>query len=59
MEELLLRALLISDELDVINQENVDLPKAGAERIRSTLLNSKDELVGEGFASDVQDATLR
>ena len=58
VEELFLRALLISNELDVVNKENVDLPETLAERVRCTLLNSKDELVREGFAGDVQNAAL-
>ena len=59
VEELLLRPLLVGDELDVVDEEEVDPPVAGAELVDLALLDRGDELVGELLAGRVDDALAR
>ncbi len=59
VEELLLRPLLVRDELDVIDEQQVDAPVARPEVVEATLLDAGDELVGELLAGDVDDALAR
>ena len=51
MEELFLRPLLVRDELDVVDEQQVDPPVAGAELVDLALLDAGDELVGELLAT--------
>ena len=53
VEELLLRALLVRDELDIVDQKDVDLAVAAAELVDPALLDAGDELVGELLAGRV------
>ena len=59
VEELLLRPLLVRDELDVVDEQQVDPPVAGAELVDLALLDRGDELVGELLARRVDDALAR
>ena len=59
VEELLLGPLLVGDELDVVDEEQVDPPVAGAELVDLALLDRGDELVGELLAGRVDDALAR
>ena len=59
VEELLLRPLLVGDELDVVDEQQVDAPVAGAEVVDAPLLDAGDELVGELLAGGVDDALAR
>ena len=59
VEELLLRPLLVGDELDVVDEEEVDPPVAGAEVVDLALLDRGDELVGELLGRGVDDALAR
>ena len=59
VEELFLRPLLVGDELDVVDEEEVDPPVAGAEVVDLALLDRGDELVGELLARRVDDALAR
>ena len=59
VEELLLRPLLVRDELDVIDEQQVDAPVAGPEVVDAALLDAGDELVGELLAGDVDDPLAR
>ena len=59
VEELLLGALLVGDELDVVDEEQVDLPVARPEVVDATLLDAGDEVVGELLARGVHDALAR
>ena len=55
MEELFLRALLARDELDVVDQQKVDGPVAGAELGGPVVADRVDELVGEALGREVGD----
>ena len=55
MEELFLRALLARDELDVVDQQEVDGPIAGAELGGPVVADRVDELVGEALGREVGD----
>ena len=59
VEELLLRPLLVGDELDVVDEEQVDAPVARAELVDRALLDARDELVRELLARGVDDALAR
>ena len=59
VEELFLRPLLVGDELDVVDEQQVDPPVAGAELVDLALLDRGDELVGELLAGRVDDALAR
>ena len=59
VEELLLRALLVGDELDVVDEEQVDAPVARPELVDRALLDAGDELVGELLARGVDDPLAR
>ena len=59
VEELLLGALLVGDELDVVDQEEVDAPVAGPEVVDPALLDARDELVRELLAGGVHDLLAR
>ena len=59
VEELFLRPLLVGDELDVVDEQQVDAPVAGAEIVDLALLDRRDELVGELLAGGVDDALAR
>ena len=59
VEELFLGPFLVRDELDVVDQEQVDPPVAGAEVVDLALLDRRDELVGELLARRVDDALAR
>jgi hypothetical protein len=53
VEELLLRALLAFEELDVVHQEDVGGPEAPVEPGDGAALEGGDELVHELFGGDV------
>ncbi len=59
VEELLLGALLVGDELDVVDEQQVDAPVARPEIVDLALLNAGDELVRELLAGRVDDALAR
>ena len=59
VEELLLRPLLVGDELDVVDEEEVDPPVARPEVVDPALLDAGDELVGELLAGGVDDLLAR
>ena len=59
VEELLLGPFLVGDELDVVDEEEVDSPVAGAEVVDLALLDRGDELVRELLAGGVDDALAR
>ena len=55
VKELFLRRLFAGEELDVVDQQDVDLPVPVAEFRRPVILQCDDELVGEFLARDVHD----
>ena len=59
VEELLLGALLVRDELDVVDQQQVDPTVARPEFVDLALLDARDELVGELLGRRVHDALAR
>ena len=59
VEELLLRPLLVGDELDVVDEEEVDPAVAGPEVVDAALLDARDELVRELLARRVDDPLAR
>jgi hypothetical protein len=54
-EELLLRAVFVGEELDVVDEQHVGLPVALAETHQRIVLDGIDKVVREGFTSDVDD----
>lgn len=58
MEELLLRCLLASNELNIVEQENVDIPKGLSEEVEVFGLKTVDELVDELFRREVDSADV-
>ena len=59
VEELLLRPLLVGDELDVVDEEEVDPSIACPELVDLALLDRGDELVGELLGGRVDDLLAR
>ena len=59
MEELLLGAFLALQELDVVHQEDVDVPVAALERHFTVVTQAVDEVVGELFGGYVTDPHAR
>src|SRR5438477_12871181 len=59
VEELFLGPFLVSDELDVIDEQKVDPPIAGPELVDLALLDRGDELVGELLARRIDDPLAR
>ena len=59
MEELFLRALLVGEELNVVDEQHINLAEARTERLSAALLNARDELIRERFTGDVKHLTLR
>ncbi len=59
MEELLLRALLACDELDVVDEKQVDAAIAVAEQRHLVLADGVDQFVRERFGGDVLDGQVR
>src|SRR6266545_449651 len=59
MEELLLRALLARDELDVVDEKQVDRPILGAELGRAVVPDGIDQVVGESLRGEVHEAEMR
>ena len=55
MEELLLRPLLAGDELDVVDEQEVDVPVAPPKLRRAVVADRVDQLVGEPLGGDVDD----
>ena len=53
VEELLLRLLLVLQELDVIDEQHVDVAVAGAETFCLTVTDRVDEVVGELFRAHI------
>ena len=58
VEELLLRALLAGEELDVVHEQHVDGAIAVPERERLAVLDGPDHLVREPLGGDVEHARL-
>ncbi len=56
VEELLLRALLLRDELDVVDEQHIHGAEAIAEAGHAVVAQRGDHLVGELFRGDVADA---
>ena len=59
VEELLLRALLAGDELDVVDQEEVDRAVLGAELRGAVVADGVDEIVREALGGEVEQAERR
>jgi hypothetical protein len=59
VEELLLRALLAGDELDVIDQEEIDGAVLGAELGGAVVADRVDELVREALGGEIEQAEGR
>ena len=59
VEELLLGPFLVGDELDVVDEQEVDLPVTVAEVVDAALLDARDELVRELLARRVDDLLAR
>ena len=55
VEELLLRAFLVLQELDVVDQQHVDVAVAAAEAVLLAVPDHVDEVVGELLRADVPD----
>ena len=55
MEELLLRALLSGDELNIVHQKQIHVAVAGPEILRRALLDGLDHLIRELIALDIGD----
>jgi hypothetical protein len=58
VEELFLGTLLSGKKLDIINHQDIGLTVALAESHQGIVLNRIDELIGELFASEVNDACI-
>ena len=54
VEELLLRALLAREELDVVDEEDVDVAVPVLELVRDPGADRLDEIVHEAFRGDVE-----
>ena len=59
VEELFLRALLVGEELNVVDEQHINLAEARTERLSAALLNTRDEFVRERLAGDVEHLALR
>ncbi len=59
VEELFLRTLAVREELDVVDDENVDLPERRLELVHSIAAQRRDELSHEDFCTQVRDAGVR
>jgi len=59
VKELLLRALLARDELDVVDQQEVDRAITRPELRGAVVTDRVDELVGEPFGREVRDGDSR
>ena len=59
VEELLLRALLAGEELDVVDEQDVDRAELVAEGRHLVVAHGVDHLVGELLARDVADGRVR
>ena len=59
VEELVLRGFLASEEMDVVDQEQVEFAVTAAERGDAAGLEGLNEIVGESLGGDVGDASLR
>ena len=59
VEELLLRALLAGEELDVVDEEEVHVPVFVAEGESLRVLDGVDHLVGEALCGYVAHARIR
>ena len=59
VEELLLRALLAGDELDVVDQEEIDGAVLGAELRGAVVADRVDELVREALGREIEQAEAR
>ncbi len=59
MEELLLRALLAGEKLNVVDQQDVDVAELVAEAGHLVVADRVDHLVGELLAADVADGSMR
>src|SRR2546425_3080071 len=59
VEELLLGPLLARDELDVVDQEEIDRPVAGAELRGPVVADRVDELVREPLGGEIRDGHPR
>ena len=59
MEELFLGTVLVSDELDVIDHQEIDAPVAIAEVFHPLCPERVDQVIGERFGRDVEDDQAR
>src|SRR5690606_41829876 len=59
VEELFLRPLLLTQEVHVVDQQQIDLAIAPAEIRHAPLLDGGDQVVREALARDVCDAAAR
>ena len=58
VKELFLGATFIGEDLDIIDEEDIGLAVAFPEFEEGIILDGVDEVVGEGFAGDVDDFGL-
>ena len=59
VEELFLGTFLLRQELNVVNQQDVDIPELIAESGHLVIAQRVDHLVGKLFAGDVADGNFR
>ena len=58
VQKLLLRGLLVGEEMDVIDQEHINASKAVPKRIAVVALDCIDEMIGKFFAGDINAIEL-
>ena len=59
VEELVLGRFLASEEMDVVDEQQVQFTVTAAERSHAAGLQGRDEIVGESFGRNISDAGLR
>src|SRR6266404_2172045 len=59
MEELLLGSFLARNELNIVDQEEIDVAVLGAKLCSAVVADRIDELVGEAFRREVEEAKRR
>src|SRR5437764_11198340 len=59
VEELFLHPLFISQELNIVNQQNVNIAELGPERDPPGITQRINQFIGEFFTGNVADGSLR
>ena len=59
VEKLLLGGFPVPEELDVVDEEHVDVPVFFPEGFQPVVFHAFDQLIGEGFAGNVQHFHIR